>query len=94
MSTHKVLLVPRRVGGAGALLQEGVGDLVVDVLLLNHVVVGEMYIAVQILQPGRLAKPYELVVDEAILDVVEVMEYRNFMEYRIYVRTTSWHLKP
>ena len=49
--------------------------------------------AVEIMQPGRLAKPYELVVDEAILYVVEVMEYRNFMEYRIS-RTTSWHLKP
>jgi hypothetical protein len=50
-------------------------------------------VAVEIMQPGRLAKPYELVVDEAILYVVEVMEYRNFMEYRIS-RTTSWHLKP
>jgi hypothetical protein len=27
----------------------------------------------EILQPGRLAKPYELVVDEAILDVVELV---------------------
>jgi hypothetical protein len=74
MSTHKVLLVPRRVGGAGALFQEGVGDLVVDVLLLNHVVVGELCMAVQILQPGRLAKPYGLVVDEAILDVLEFVD--------------------
>jgi hypothetical protein len=28
---------------------------------------------VEILLPGRLAKPYELVVDEAILDVVDVL---------------------
>ena len=31
---------------AGALLQEGVGDLVVDVLLLYHVLVGELHKAV------------------------------------------------
>ena len=74
MSTHKVLLVPRLVVVAGALLQEGVGDLVVDVLLLNHVVVGKLYMAVQILQPGRLAKPYELVADEAILDVLKFVD--------------------
>ena len=34
MSTHAVLLVQRLEGIAGALLQEGVVDLVVDVLLL------------------------------------------------------------
>ena len=33
MSTQSVLLVPRLVGNAGALLQEGVGDLDVNVLL-------------------------------------------------------------
>ena len=37
MSTHKVLLVPRLVVVAGALLQEGVGDLVVDVLLCSTI---------------------------------------------------------
>ena len=31
------------------------------------------YVAVEILQPGRLAKGDELVVDEAILDVVELV---------------------
>ena len=48
MSTHvdPVLLIPRLVGIAGALLQEGVGDLVVDVLLLYHVLVGELHKAV------------------------------------------------
>ena len=33
MSTQSVLLVPRLVGNAGALLQKGVGDLDVNVLL-------------------------------------------------------------
>jgi hypothetical protein len=67
-----VLLVPRLVGITGALLQEGVGDLVVNVLL-EHVLFHELYVAVEILQPGRLAKTDELVVDEAILDVVHVL---------------------
>jgi hypothetical protein len=64
----------------GALLQEGVGDLVVNVLLLEHVLVRELYVPVEILQPGRLAKADELVVDEAILDVVElVYVLHNFL---------------
>jgi hypothetical protein len=61
-----VLLVPRLVGNTGALLQEGVGDLAVNVLL-EHVLVCELYVTVEILQPGCLAKADELVVDEAIL---------------------------
>jgi hypothetical protein len=68
-----ILLVPRLVGITGALLQEGVGDLVVNVLL-EHVLVCELYVAVEILQPGRLVKPYELVVDEAILDFEEFVD--------------------
>ncbi len=34
----------------------------------------ELYVHVEILQPGRLAKADELVVDEAILDVVELVD--------------------
>ena len=49
-----VLLVPRLVGIPGALLQEGVCDLVVNVLL-EHVVVRELHMAVEVVQPGRLA---------------------------------------
>jgi hypothetical protein len=67
-----VLLVPRLVGIPGALPQEGVGDLVVNVL--EHVLVRELYVAVEILQPGRLAKADVLVVDETILDVVELVD--------------------
>jgi hypothetical protein len=55
--------IPAHHISAGALLQEGVRDLVVNVL--SHVLVRELYVAVDILQPGRL-EPY-LVVDEAIL---------------------------
>ena len=67
-----VLLVPRLVGIPGALLQEGVCDLVVNVLL-EHVLVRELHMAVEVVQPGRLAKADELVVDEAILDIVELV---------------------
>jgi 4-hydroxy-3-methylbut-2-en-1-yl diphosphate synthase IspG/GcpE len=55
-------------GITGALLQEGVGDLVVNVLL-EHVLVRELHVPVEILQPGRLAEAEELVVDEAILSL-------------------------
>jgi hypothetical protein len=47
-------------------------DLVVDVLL-EHVLVRELHMFIDVLQPGRLAKVDELVVDEAILDVVELV---------------------
>jgi hypothetical protein len=67
-----VLLVPRLVDILGALLQQCRCDVVVDVLL-EHVLVREGDLAVYILQPGRLAKADELVVDEAILDVVELV---------------------
>ena len=67
-----VLLVPRLVGIPGALLQQCQCDLVVDVLL-EHVLVRELYMSINVLQPGRLAKADELVVDEGILDVVELV---------------------
>jgi hypothetical protein len=46
---------------------------VVDVLLLEHVLGREMHRAIHVLQPGRLAKADELVVNEAILDIVELV---------------------
>ena len=51
------------VGVSGALLQEGVGDLVVDVLLLEGVLVHKLYMPVQILKAGSLAKAHQLVVE-------------------------------
>jgi hypothetical protein len=70
-----VLLVPRLVAipGPGALLQQRQCDLVVDVLMLEHILVRELHLAVEVVQPGRLAKEDELVVDEGILDVVELV---------------------
>jgi hypothetical protein len=66
-----VLLVPRLVGIPSA-LQQCQCDLVVDVLL-EHVLVRELHMPIDVLQPGRLAKADELIVDEAILDVVELV---------------------
>ena len=42
-------------------------------MLLEHVLVCEVHMAVQVLQPSRLTKADELVVDEAILDIVEIV---------------------
>jgi len=67
-----VLLVPRLVGIPGALLQQCQCDLVVDVLL-EHVLVSELHMPIDVLQLGPLAKADDLVVDEAILDVVELV---------------------
>jgi hypothetical protein len=62
-----VLLVQCLVGIPGALLQERIGDLMVDVLLLEHLLVRELDLAVKVLKSRGLAKAEELVVDEAIL---------------------------
>ncbi len=40
---------------------------------LDHVLVCELHLAVQVLQPSHLTKADELVVDEAILDIVELV---------------------
>jgi hypothetical protein len=50
-----VLLVPRRVGILSALLQQCRCDVVVDVLL-EQILVCEVHMAINVLQPGRLAK--------------------------------------
>jgi uncharacterized membrane protein YvlD (DUF360 family) len=57
-----VLLVPRLVGIPSALLQEGVFDLVVNVLL-EHVLVRELHMVINVLQPGHLAKEDDLEVE-------------------------------
>jgi hypothetical protein len=43
-------------------------------LLLEAVLIHEVYLAVEVLKAGSLAKSKELVVDEAILDVVELVD--------------------
>jgi hypothetical protein len=67
-----VLLVPSLVGILSALLQQCRCDVVVDVLLLEHVLVCELHLASST-AAGRLTKADELVVDEAILDMVELV---------------------
>ena len=53
---------------------QGIGDLVVDVLLLEHLLVRELDLAVKVLKSCGLAKAEELVVDEAILEVVKLVD--------------------
>ena len=60
--------------GARGALQEGIGNLVVDVLLLEDVLVREGSLPVEVLKPCSSAEAEELVVDEAILDVVELVD--------------------
>ena len=43
-------------------------------LLLEGVLIHQVYLAVEVLKAGSLAKSKELVVDEAILDVVELVD--------------------
>jgi hypothetical protein len=59
-----VLLVPCLVGIPDDILQERIGDLMVDVLLLEHLLVRELDLAVKVLKSCGLAKAEELVVDE------------------------------
>jgi hypothetical protein len=43
-------------------------------VLLEHVLVRELYVPIDVLQPGRVAKADELIMDEAILDAVELVD--------------------
>jgi Zn finger protein HypA/HybF involved in hydrogenase expression len=56
-------LVPCFVGVSGALFKKGIGDLMVDVLLLESVLVRELHMAAQIFKAGSLAKAHQLVVE-------------------------------
>ena len=69
-----VLLGPLLVCFPGPFLEEGVADLPIDMLLLEAVLIRLVYLAVEVLKAGSLAKSKELVVDEAILDVVELVD--------------------
>jgi hypothetical protein len=80
-----VLLGPCLVGFPGALLQERIGDLVVDVLLLEHLLVRKVDLAVKVLKSCGLAKAEELVVDEAVLEVVKFVNVlHNFLTLSLY----------
>ena len=65
---------PRLVCLPGPFLEEGVADLPIDMLLLEGVLIRLVYLAVEVLKAGSLAKSKDLVVDEAILDVVELVD--------------------
>jgi hypothetical protein len=69
-----VLLVPCLVGIQGALLQKRIGDLMGDVLLLEHLLVRKLDLAVKVLKSCGLAKAEELVVDQSILEVVKLVK--------------------
>ena len=80
-----VLLVPCLVGVSGALLQEGVADLPIDMLLLEDVLICEVNLPVEVLKAGSLAEAHKLVVDETILDVVELVDVlHNFLTLFLY----------
>ena len=80
-----VLLVPCLVVVSGALLQEGVADLPIDMLLLEDVLICEVNLPVEVLKAGSLAEAHKLVVDEAILDVVELVDVlHNFLTLFLY----------
>jgi hypothetical protein len=80
-----VLLVPCLVVVSGALLQEGVADLPIDMLLLEDVLICEVNLPVEVLKAGSLAEAHELVVDAAILDVVELVDVvHNFLTLFLY----------
>jgi hypothetical protein len=51
-----VLLVPSLVGISGALLQEGVADLPINMLLLEDVLICEVNLPVEVLKAGGLAE--------------------------------------
>jgi len=74
-----VLLVPCLVGVSGALLQKGVADLPINMLLLEDVLICEVNKA------GSLAEAHKLVVDESILDVFELVDVlHNFLTLFLY----------
>jgi hypothetical protein len=69
----------------GCLIQERIGDLMVDVLLLEHLLVRELDLAVKVLKSCGLAKAEELVVDEAILEIVKLVNVlHNFLTLSLY----------
>jgi hypothetical protein len=80
-----VLLVACLEDVSGALLQEGVADLPIDMLLLEDILICEVNLPVEVLKAGSLAEAHKLVVDETILDVVELVDVlHNFLTLFLY----------
>ena len=93
-----VLLVPCLVGVSGAHLEEGVADLPIDVLLLEDVLICEVNLPVEVLKAGTLAEAHKLVVDEAILDGVELVDvlhnFRTLFLYKVLDKSVSANGNP
>ena len=91
-----VLLVPCLVGVAGAPFQQRIGDLVVDVLLLEHLLVRELDLPVQVLKARGLAEADKLVVDEAILvELIDVLHnFQTLFLYKVLDKSVSANGKP
>ncbi len=68
------VLGPHRVCLPAPLFEEDVADLPINMLLREAVLIRVVNLAVEVLKAGSLAKSKELVVDEAILDVVELVD--------------------
>ena len=49
-------------------------DLAVDVLLLEAILVADGNLAIEVLEPRRLAEAQELIVDEAVVHAVELVD--------------------
>jgi hypothetical protein len=90
-------LVPCLVGVSGALLQKGVADLPIDMLLLEDVLTCEVNLPVEVLKElkaGSLAEAHKLVVDEAILDVVREIPFIKKVTPQAPTRTEQSTRKP
>ena len=83
-----VLLVACLEDVSGALLQEGVADLPINMLLLEDVLICEVNLPVEVLKAGSLAEAHKLVVDETILDVVELVDVLHY--FLILFFTKCW----
>ena len=69
-----VLLGPGCISALGALLEQRIRDLAVDVLLLEAILVADGNLAIEVLEPRRLAEAQELIVDEAVVHAVELVD--------------------
>ena len=68
------MLGPGCISALGALLEQRIRDLAVDMLLLEAVLVVDGNLAIEVLEPRRLAEAQELIVDEAVVHAVELVD--------------------
>ena len=63
-------------------------------VLLEHVLVRELHMSIDVLQPGRLAKADELVMDETIWDVVELVDVLNNCQTLVLYKVLDKSIRP